>query len=394
MEKSDLDGAELLDKEIEKGAVAKKKTCEMALWNHIFERETTFEAPAEVERHYPGPYTPFVCVVCDDEYATTDTMQKCRDVVASELGSVGQLPHFRIDRNKLLFLLCGGGEGTDIEDVLKKYQATLLEEGIVTSYIVGSPQNHLNEVSNSYHAMRKAMFTLVCYDSGNVIFCDVDEDDVEFPSNAVTMLTGLINTGDKKKIISFLNQLFLGLKEKKSSLISIYLLQITLGVISHIASFAGSQSAFDYRDMIDRMTEASSSSYAQKLLSQFCFEACDYIASVQDATKKTLSVETRIMEYLNENYSNANLSLTLIADKFGYSSKYLGRLFMNHADMPITQYLTDLRMEKARELILRTNLPIAEIVESVGITTIQHFYRLFKKRFGYSPAAMRKKFNV
>ena len=47
-------------------------------------------------------------------------------------------------------------------------------------------------------------------------------------------------------------------------------------------------------------------------------------------------------------------------------------------------------MDKARDLVLNTEMPIAEIFESVGITTLQHFYRLFKKEFGYSPAAMRK----
>ena len=97
-----------------------------------------------------------------------------------------------------------------------------------------------------------------------------------------------------------------------------------------------------------------------------------------------------MIDYLNENYSNPNLSLTYISNIFGYSPKYLGRIFKNYTNTFFTQYLTTLRMEKARDLILNTDLPIADIFESVGVTTLQHFYRLFKKQFGNSPAAMRK----
>ena len=101
---------------------------------------------------------------------------------------------------------------------------------------------------------------------------------------------------------------------------------------------------------------------------RLCFDACSYLVSFQNKSKSKQDIEQKMIDYLNENYSNPNLSLTYISNIFGYSPKYLGRIFKNYTNTFFTQYLTTLRMEKARYLILNTDLPIADIFESVGVT--------------------------
>lgn len=387
---SHLDGAELLDEAIEKGAAAEQKAYEMVLNDYILDREIDLDTISDIEQQFPGEYIPVACKIDDYDSTSPDTLHKCCEVVENMFCFTGKVLRLHMDKNKLLFILCGNITENNVTDVLMKCQNTLKQSGISTSYIIGKTQNQLKDINNSYYSMQKTIFMSVCYGSGSILSDCEDEDHVKIPANAIPALIGYINTCDKKKTVELLDQIFDDFDGQKSSLIPIYLLQVTLSIICHIAAFYSDRNIFDYQEVIDRVTEVSSLSAAKKLISQFCFDACDYLTSLQNKTRSKQDIETNIIEYLNENYSNPNLSLTFLSNIFGYSPKYLGRIFKISTNMFFTQYLTELRMKKARELILETELPIAEIFELVGITTLQHFYRLFKKQYGYSPAAMRK----
>ncbi|MDY3988417.1 MAG: helix-turn-helix domain-containing protein [Massilioclostridium sp.] len=390
--KSELYGAELLGEAIQKGAAAEQKAYEMVLSDYLLDREIDLDTLSEIEEQYPGEYLPITCQIDDYESLSPSTrwLHTCREVAESIFCFMDKVLCVSLDKNKLLLILCGDSAQVDIEGVLAECRSTLAEAGVSTSYILGKAQSKLKDVKESYYDMQKIMFMSVCYGAGSIISQFSGEDHVEFPSTAVTTLIGCLNTCDREKISKLLDQIFDDFEGKKSSLISIYLHQITLSLISHIASFDSEQTLIDYQDILNRVTAASSLSAAKTLISQLCFDSCDYLASFQNKARGKQEVEAKIIEYLNEHYSDPNLSLTLLSNIFGYSPKYLGRIFKNYTNLFFTQYLTKLRMDKARDLVLNTEMPIAEIFESVGITTLQHFYRLFKKEFGYSPAAMRK----
>ena len=389
---SKLDGAQLLDEAIQKGTEAKQKAYEMAISDYILDIETDLDSITEVEQLYHGTYTPIICRI--DNYNSisfnTNAIHKCREVIESIFSLIGKVLCLHLDKNKLFFILCGDCAAIDLKDVLIDCQNALKNAQISTSYIIGKSQNQLRDIKDSYDDMQKAMFMSVCYGPGSIITDVQNEDYVELPSNTISALIGSINTCDTDKVTKLLDQIFEDFQGKVSPLIPIYLIQIALNIISHIASFDSNQTLFDYQDILNKVTEASSLSDAKTIISQLCFDACSYLVSFQNKAKGKQDIEQKIIDYLNENYSNPNLSLTYISNIFGYSPKYLGRIFKNYTNTFFTQYLTTLRMEKARDLILNTDLPISDIFESVGVTTLQHFYRLFKKQFGNSPAAMRK----
>ena len=59
-------------------------------------------------------------------------------------------------------------------------------------------------------------------------------------------------------------------------------------------------------------------------------------------------------------------------------------------NVSITEYLTELRVEKAKMLLARTDVPIIEVADYIGLNSRQYFSMLFKKMTGMSPAAYRK----
>jgi two-component system response regulator YesN len=97
---------------------------------------------------------------------------------------------------------------------------------------------------------------------------------------------------------------------------------------------------------------------------------------------------SRIKDYIAQNYRN-NITLEDTAARFYVSKEYLSRLFKIETGRGFSDYVTSLRMSKARELLLVYKLPIREIVGRVGYIDTAHFYKTFRKYFGMPPGEMR-----
>jgi len=94
-------------------------------------------------------------------------------------------------------------------------------------------------------------------------------------------------------------------------------------------------------------------------------------------------------KFIEENYSES-FSLSDLAQHFGYNNAYLSRLLYISTGMSFVKYLTQVRMEKAIELISGTDLKIYEISQRVGYENVEHFSRYFKNHTGVSPNQYKK----
>lgn len=87
---------------------------------------------------------------------------------------------------------------------------------------------------------------------------------------------------------------------------------------------------------------------------------------------------------------DSNLTIPFIAKNVGLNINYLKTEFKELYNETIFQYLTNLRMEQANDLVKYTKLPITEIANKVGYTYAQHFTKAFKKHFEKTPSKLRK----
>ncbi len=109
-----------------------------------------------------------------------------------------------------------------------------------------------------------------------------------------------------------------------------------------------------------------------------------------DGNAKSIEqLRDRILGYLQENFSDPNLSQSAVADAFGISVYTLSRLFKNQVGLGFSEYITGKRLDSAKEMLLTTRLPVNVIAETVGIPSLSYFSRLFKLNFGVSPAKYR-----
>lgn len=93
------------------------------------------------------------------------------------------------------------------------------------------------------------------------------------------------------------------------------------------------------------------------------------------------------LDYINENISNEELSLSYISNHLYMNSDYLGKLFKKEVKENFNVYLSNIRVKKAQELIqINPNNKICEIAEKVGFGyNSQYFSQVFKKHTEYTP---------
>lgn len=98
-----------------------------------------------------------------------------------------------------------------------------------------------------------------------------------------------------------------------------------------------------------------------------------------------------IIQYMQENYQD--ISLQSIADRFHYTPEYASKIIKKATNMTYSDLILRIRIEKAEELLLNTNLSVASIAEEIGYDTTEHFIRQFKKYSHTTPTAYMKAYS-
>lgn len=117
------------------------------------------------------------------------------------------------------------------------------------------------------------------------------------------------------------------------------------------------------------------------------FELTDFVNNNQLSFRSSL-IE-KVKAFINETFCDPNLSLTLIAEKFNITPQYLSSLFKEKTGQNLSDYIAQLRIEKAKQLLIHTELSVNEIALKVGYIYPNSFINVFKKKVGISPTKFR-----
>ncbi|HEU4515871.1 MAG TPA: GlxA family transcriptional regulator [Steroidobacteraceae bacterium] len=97
----------------------------------------------------------------------------------------------------------------------------------------------------------------------------------------------------------------------------------------------------------------------------------------------------QVAELMEENIEKP-LSLEDIARNTGLSRRQIERLFRRHLDCVPKRYYLEMRLRRARELLLQTAMPIMDVTTSCGFKSPPHFSRCYRALFGHPPSAERR----
>lgn len=98
-----------------------------------------------------------------------------------------------------------------------------------------------------------------------------------------------------------------------------------------------------------------------------------------------VSLSNKIIAYIHENYADQELSVAKVADLFNLNASYISSLFKKVNNISLLQYITKIRLEHSKQLLMKNRYKITDIAEMIGYSDVFYYSKRFKKAYGCSP---------
>lgn len=266
---------------------------------------------------------------------------------------------------------------------------------------LGSMKKQVDEICISYKDALEAVHYRIALGNNKVILYDT----IRFPYRAeslnskgyVEQLNFYIKTGLTDKIQDTIQKICEGIDLKKASALEalrMTAMNISLSIFRSMAE-AGLEPDEIYRFQIQtnsRVFQLQTLPETEELLNETASKCLDLLDQRHDSQISGL-IEV-VKNYLRENYMNSDFSLPDLAAKLYFNPSYLSRTFKKKAGVSFTEYLMEVRMTKAAELLRNGELKAFEIAVAVGIPDPNYFSTCFKKYTGVSVSQYRKSLNI
>ncbi len=141
--------------------------------------------------------------------------------------------------------------------------------------------------------------------------------------------------------------------------------------------------------IFDDLKDIESRGEARNYIHRYLVGILEEIDEQKDS--KTTNVLDHAIEYIESNYQQG-ITLEDVAFEIGFSTYYFGKMFKKTYKTSFTDYLTDVRIRKAKELLRNPGITVKDITYEVGYMDPNYFTRVFKKHEGVTPTEYRNQF--
>lgn len=259
---------------------------------------------------------------------------------------------------------------------------------------MGEPVNRLKELSKSYDTANKAFAYRFITNKNRVMsyegigdYSKVENEDVSLKSIDVAkvdrkILEKFLRSGSKNEVAYFIDDYLnsIGTSNIESLLFRQYVvMDINLTVLAFVEELQHSTEAFiekcgdvgQLSSIIGSVEDTKS--HLIKII-KFAIELRDFSTS-----QKYNSIIEQAKLFIHENYSSKNFSLNVVAASVNTSPSHFSTLFSQETGQTFVEYLTNVRMDKSKELLRCSTRKIADIGNEVGYNDPHYFSYLFKK---------------
>ena len=282
----------------------------------------------------------------------------------------------------------------DVKEVLSGYANLRYFGGI------GTPVNRLREIPASFedasHAFaHRYLVAESCILDSSLLMQEGAAEHEDFRISAVNpeqidraKMQEFLRTGDLDEVIYFVDEFF-GKLDGGAMKSRIFRQYITMDAYFSIVDFLKGLGL--QKDEIEAPDQDGSILQDEK-------SAMDYIVRIMNkalvlrekrASSRYEDVVSEVIHYIEDNYAQEELSLNLLASHVNFSPNHLSMIFSQQTGQTLIRYLTDYRMNRAKELLRCSSKKSSVISMEVGYKDPHYFSYLFKKTQGMTPTQYR-----
>ena len=273
---------------------------------------------------------------------------------------------------------------------------------------VGQPVERLSQIKKSYHTASRAFSQRYLYVE-NILYYDememmehrsgqADTNDNAYlkkvDDNALNpaILQKFLSNGIQEETENFVKDYFYAIgQEPMESLVfrNYVILNVRFSVITFLKGLGCDTEGMEPENTEEILAESgknieSAIAYAEKMVSQAI------TIRDQNSGNKNRSILKTAVDFIESHYMEEEISLNTVANVANVSANHFSALFSQNMGQTFIEYLTSLRMNKAKELLRCTGMRSSEIAGEIGYKDAHYFSYLFKKTQGMTPSDYRK----
>ncbi|MDD6885007.1 MAG: helix-turn-helix domain-containing protein [Eubacteriales bacterium] len=284
-------------------------------------------------------------------------------------------------------------DGAEHLDALMK---KLISSGIGEILVVGAGRvyDKFSDIAQSYTeamiAMEQLRFRGAC---GLITYEDSLRSDASGIASEMKekrlQLVQHIRQGNEKMALELLQSIGAGISSNQHSYVSSRC--AVFDIANAVVHVAYELSETDFDAEIERVLRMHGVKQTMHDLAQLTTSLCRYIAQMRRDSGKQMGQD--MLAYVTQNFAKPDISLDAVAEHFHLSSFYVSRFFSQYAGITFREYITGLRIDRAKSLLWDTDLPVRDIVAQIGYLDPSTFSKRFKQIVGITPGEYRSQRN-
>lgn len=244
----------------------------------------------------------------------------------------------------------------------------------------------MSSMSESYSEALKALV----YTTGSVahaddlpIACDYESD---YPIDLEKALFKKLSEGDIEGVISASQRFFDWMQESYAEeLMNIRLKVLEFVLMAEHIAYENGGMTYKFTSRSEYLTDVMNMSALYELKEWFVTKVAEAAQNlINKRDEKSNSLIEDAIEYIKDNY-NKNISLDDVSRIVNISPYYFSKLFKEEIGEGFIEYLTGIRINKAKDLLDNSQMSMKEICSEIGYSDPNYFSRIFKKNVGVSP---------
>ncbi|TBL78980.1 helix-turn-helix domain-containing protein [Paenibacillus thalictri] len=319
--------------------------------------------------------------------------------------SLANMPHMTVDTgNRHLAIVINTGKeemhrvfalGAELIEILEINFAAPITVG------VGRHCPSVGDLPRAFEEASEALRFRLLHGCGQVIYIgDIGLDgsnasDEIFSKKREERLIGYVKTGDAaraKEVVGELMEAWLVNKHRLHyTHIQFEFFKVITGVLSTLQQSSVDMARFIRSDPYREVMKLESMDQLAAWSDGFLQSAADCIG--EEMNRKDNQHVSKVIGILEREHGS-DLSLPLVSEMLNLNPAYVSRLFKQYTGKSFTEYLTEVRIEKSKELLQQTELKVNEVGSKVGYHNTYYFIKVFKEHAGMTPGEYKRIFGL